>query len=274
MHALDSKGIGPRVSKSAVSPASETGRSRRRRSGAPGAGKMDPMPHPERATFRLPASALFIPVVLFFIATPLASASIWTVWLYLLPVYGLFYVLFTKTVADDQTITATIPLLRRRIAWADLDGFEFHGPRWAIAVTMDGKRIRLPMVRPRDLHRLAAVSGGRLALGEQAVEGVEAAASSDVATTMIGTDPTAGQAAAAEPTATVPDEAAPDVASGVDRTATATAAGTTDNASTEDATADTASNDSTHGPAPVAADGAAPAVAENVRPGGGTGRAE
>ncbi len=74
---------------------------------------------------------------------------------------------------------------RRQIAWADLDGFEFQGQRWAIAVTLDGRRIRLPMVRPRDLRRLAEVSGGRLYLGADAADAAEQAADESAATTML-----------------------------------------------------------------------------------------
>ena len=147
------------------------------------------MPAPDKAVFRLPVSALFIPIGLFVFATPLAAASVWTLPLYLLPVYGLFWVLITRTVADDRTIEAHLPLRTRRIPWADLDGFEFQGPRWAIAVTQEGKRIRLPMVRPRDLRRLAEVSGGRLYLGEDAAAQAEEAADASAATTSLKTGP-------------------------------------------------------------------------------------
>lgn len=157
------------------------------------------MSRPEQAVFRLPGSALFIPIGLFIVATPLAAASVWTLPLYLLPVYGLFYVLITRTVADDRTIAAHIPLRTRRIAWADLDGFEFQGPRWAIAVTHEGKRIRLPMVRPRDLRRLAQVSGGRLYLGEDAAEQAELAADESSGTTRLPAGPEAPGGVATDP---------------------------------------------------------------------------
>ena len=147
------------------------------------------MPAPDKAVFRLPTSALFIPIGLFVFATPLAAASVWTLPLYLLPLYGLFWVLITRTVADDRTIEAHLPLRTRRIPWADLDGFEFQGPRWAIAVTQEGRRIRLPMVRPRDLRRLAEVSGGRLYLGEDAAAQAEEAADASAATTSLKTGP-------------------------------------------------------------------------------------
>lgn len=120
---------------------------------------------PDRAVFRLPFSAVAFPVLLFIITTPLATTLPILHLLFVLPVLALVYVLWTRTVADAHTLKVYTLLGRRTIAWADLDGFEFRGPRWAIAVTLDGKRVRLPMIRPRDLPALAAVSGGRLSLG-------------------------------------------------------------------------------------------------------------
>ena len=37
---------------------------------------MDVMARPDRATFRLPAAALFLPVLLFLCATPLATGTV------------------------------------------------------------------------------------------------------------------------------------------------------------------------------------------------------
>jgi hypothetical protein len=123
----------------------------------------------DRAVFRLPGVALIIPFLLFVCVTPLANAGadFWLA-LYIFPVAGLAYILLTQTSADAQAIRTKGLLGGRRIAWADLDGLEFHGTRWAIAVGTGGRRVRLPMVRPRDLPRLAQVSGGRLLLGRDA----------------------------------------------------------------------------------------------------------
>lgn len=123
------------------------------------------MSRPDRAVFRLPAVSLLIPFLLFVCVTPLANAgaNFWLA-LYVLPLLGLLYVLLTRTVADAQLIRTTGLLGGRRIPWSELDGFEFRGQRWGVAVTLDGRRSRLPMVRPRDLPRLASMSGGRLLL--------------------------------------------------------------------------------------------------------------
>ncbi|RIJ77153.1 PH domain-containing protein [Nakamurella silvestris] len=118
-----------------------------------------------RAVFRLPWSALAIPLLVFMITTPLATALPILNLLFLLPLVALVYVLWTRTVVDAHHLTVYSLRGRRRLPWAELDGLEFRGPRWATAVTMSGDRFRLPMIRPRDLPRLAAVSGGRLLLG-------------------------------------------------------------------------------------------------------------
>lgn len=127
------------------------------------------MSRPDRAVFRLPLISALIPFLAFVCITPLANAGD-PAWLafYLFPLAGLAYILITRTIADPADIRAMGLRGVRRIAWSDLDGLEFHGPRWATAVALDGRRIRLPMVRPRDMYRLAAASGGRLLIGKDA----------------------------------------------------------------------------------------------------------
>jgi hypothetical protein len=125
---------------------------------------MGDMAKVDRAVFRLPVVALLIPVVLAIFATPLATVGGGWIWLYALPVLVGIYVVITRTVADPAGVRTSGITGRHRLAWADLDGLEFSGSRWAVAVAHDGRRLRLPMVRPRDLPRLAAVSGGSLRL--------------------------------------------------------------------------------------------------------------
>ena len=123
---------------------------------------------PQRATFRLPLPALFFPVLLFFCITPLAtSGGAWAV-LFAVPVVALAWVVVTRTKATPTTVTAYGLLGAKSMQWTELAGLELPDARWAIAVGLDGRRVRLPMVRPRDLPRLAAVSGGSLRLGTDA----------------------------------------------------------------------------------------------------------
>lgn len=134
------------------------------------------MSRSNRAVFRLPAVSLVIPFLLFICVTPLATvgATFWLA-LYVLPLLGLIYILCARTVADASLIRTTGLTGGHRILWADLDRFEFQGARWAVAVTTEERRIRLPMVRPRDLPQLAAVSGGRLFLSAKASAPTQAA---------------------------------------------------------------------------------------------------
>jgi Bacterial PH domain len=126
------------------------------------------MARPDRATFRLPLAALFFPVLLLFCITPLATAGgLW--WIaFIVPLLALVWVIVTRTTATRARVAAYGLLGARRMDWTEMDGLEFNQSRWAIAVALDGRRVRLPMVRPRDLPRLAAVSGGSLRLGPDA----------------------------------------------------------------------------------------------------------
>jgi len=129
---------------------------------------MDGMARSNRATFRLPAAALFVPVLLFVCITPLATAGgAWWV-LYIVPVIAFVWVLTTHTTATADRMTTYGLLGTRTMTWEELDQLELPDARWAIAVAQDGRRLRLPMVRPRDMPRLVAVSGGSLRLGDQA----------------------------------------------------------------------------------------------------------
>ena len=144
-----------------------------------------------KAVFRLPGVSFLIPFLFFIAVTPLANAGADVLLgLYLFPLVGLIYILITKTVADPNRIRTLGLLGGRTINWSELDGLEFHGPRWAIAVALDGRRIRLPMVRPRDLPRLASVSGGRLLLGKNAA----------LAEDLMPVGPARAETAAVEPT--------------------------------------------------------------------------
>jgi hypothetical protein len=123
---------------------------------------MEDMTKADRAVFRLPAVSLILPLVLTMFVTPLANVGGGWIWLYVLPVLVLGYVLLTRTVADGHGVRTSGIHGFHRMAWSEMDGLEFTASSWAIAVGHDGGRLRLPMVRPRDLPRLAAVSGGSL----------------------------------------------------------------------------------------------------------------
>lgn len=118
---------------------------------------------PRRAVFRMPLIAvILLPVLAAFCLGPIATAGAWFALFFLVPVLIGVAVLLTRTVVDDRAITVHGLRPARRLPWDELDRLEFSGPRWAVAVGHDGRRIRLPMVRPRDLPVVAAVSGGSL----------------------------------------------------------------------------------------------------------------
>jgi hypothetical protein len=76
------------------------------------------------------------------------------------------WVVITRTTATGTRLTTYGLLGRRRLNWTDLDRLEVRASRWVVAVGTDGRRLRLPMVRPHDLRQLIAVSGGSLKVGE------------------------------------------------------------------------------------------------------------
>jgi hypothetical protein len=126
---------------------------------------MDSMSRTDRAVFRLPAAALFVPVIALFLTIPLATlGGAWGL-LFVAPVIAVVWMVVTRTTATPERVTAYGLRGARRMAWADLDRLEVNSSRWVVAVGMDGRRLRLPMVRPSDLRRLVAASGGSLNLG-------------------------------------------------------------------------------------------------------------
>ena len=128
------------------------------------------MARSDRATFRLPAWALFLPIMLLFLITPLATvADGWGV-LFVVPLVALIWVVITRTTATGTRLTTFGLLGRRRMDWSDLDRLEVRDSRWVVAVGSDGRHLRLPMVRQHDLRRLIEVSGGSLTVGDATAE--------------------------------------------------------------------------------------------------------
>lgn len=122
---------------------------------------------PQRAVFRMPLIAVvLLPVLAAFCLGPIATVNVWWSLLFVVPVLIGVAVLLTRTEVDARAITVHGLRPIRRLPWDQLDRLEFSGPRWAVAVGLDERRIRLPMVRPRDLPVLAAVSGGSLTFTE------------------------------------------------------------------------------------------------------------
>jgi len=125
------------------------------------------MSRANRAVFRMPAASAAIPLVAVLCVTPLATVGGGWWALYAIPVIAAVYIVVTRTTADAAQLTAHSLLGAKRMTWSDMDGLELRDTRWTVAVGKDGRRLPLPMVRPRDLPRLAAASGGSLNLYPQ-----------------------------------------------------------------------------------------------------------
>ncbi|TQN41780.1 PH (Pleckstrin Homology) domain-containing protein [Blastococcus colisei] len=114
------------------------------------------------ARLRMNRTALF-PVGLLAVCTvPLAFAAAWTPILLLIPLMVALWVLRAGVDIADEGLTVRSTFGQRQVPWRDVAGIRVapRGDLWL--VTTSGTEIRLPVMRARDLPRLAALSGGRI----------------------------------------------------------------------------------------------------------------
>jgi hypothetical protein len=114
------------------------------------------------ARLRMSRTALLPVGFLFICAVPLAFAAPWTPVFLLVPVLVGLWVLRVGVDVGDDGLTVRSLAGRRRVPWAELAGIRVaeRGKLWL--VTTRGTQVRLPVLRARDLPRLAAVSDGRI----------------------------------------------------------------------------------------------------------------
>ena len=116
------------------------------------------------ATARLRMNRVaLLPVVLLVVCVlPLAFAAGWTLVFLLVPVLAVAYVLRTGVDVGDGGVTVRSLAGSRAVPWDDVAGIRVgeRGDLWL--VTVRGTELRLPVLRARDLPRMAAVSGGRI----------------------------------------------------------------------------------------------------------------
>jgi hypothetical protein len=108
-----------------------------------------------------------LPVVLLTVCMlPLATVSAWTLLLLIVPAAVAAWVVRTGLDVDDDGVTVRSTLGQRRVPWTALAGIRVapRGDLWL--VTTAGTEVRLPVLRARDLPRLAALSGGRIDVPE------------------------------------------------------------------------------------------------------------
>ena len=116
------------------------------------------------ATARLRMSRVALLPVLFLAVCvlPLAFAATWTLVFLLVPVPAGAWVLRAGVDVGDDGVTVRSLAAARHVPWSEVAGIRVaeRGDLWL--VTVRGTELRLPVLRARDLPRLAAVSGGRI----------------------------------------------------------------------------------------------------------------
>ena len=106
---------------------------------------------------------MLLPVVLFALCLlPVALLSTWALLVLLVPALLAAWVLRVGVTVGDDGIGVQSLVGRRVVGWAELAGIRVgqRGDLWL--VTTRGTEVRLPVLRARDLPRLAALSGGRI----------------------------------------------------------------------------------------------------------------
>jgi hypothetical protein len=114
------------------------------------------------ARLRMSRTALLPVAVLAVCAIPLAFAAPWTLVVLLIPAAVAAWVLRVGVDIGDDGITVRSLAGQRRVPWSELAGIRVAEDHRLWLVTTGGTEVRVPVMRARDLPRLAALSGGRI----------------------------------------------------------------------------------------------------------------
>jgi hypothetical protein len=115
------------------------------------------------ARLRLSRTALLPVLVLLICCVPVAAVEPpWTTLVLLVPLALAAWVLRVGVDIDDDGLAIQSLSGRREVPWAEVKGIRVgrRGDLWL--VTTQATEVRLPVLRPRDLPRLGALSGGRI----------------------------------------------------------------------------------------------------------------
>ena len=114
------------------------------------------------ARLRMNRTALIPVGLLALCVVPLAFAAPWTPVLLLLPLAVAVWVLRVGMDIAEDGLTVRWLAGERRVPWTELAGIRVapRGDLWL--VTTHGTEVRVPVMRARDLPRLAELSGGRI----------------------------------------------------------------------------------------------------------------
>jgi hypothetical protein len=114
------------------------------------------------ARLRMNRTALLPVAFLALCVVPLATVTTWTLALLLIPLAVALWVLRAGVDFAADGVTARSLVGRRNVPWADVAGIRVASGGELWLVTTGGTEVRLPVMRARDLPRLAALSGGRI----------------------------------------------------------------------------------------------------------------
>jgi hypothetical protein len=114
------------------------------------------------ARLRMSRTALLPVVVLAFCVLPLATATPWLLLLLVVPAALAAWVFRVGVDVAEDGITVRSLVGARTVPWSELAGIRVAGRGDLWLVTTADTQVRLPVLRARDLPRLAALSGGRI----------------------------------------------------------------------------------------------------------------
>ncbi|MBB5923202.1 hypothetical protein FHR81_004269 [Actinoalloteichus hoggarensis] len=196
----------------------------------------------QRELFRISPIALFGAAALAWCATPFAFGAPGLQLIYLLPIGLAWWVIRRRTTVDTTGIQVREVFGGTRVDWSQVRGLRLGKKSTVHVVREEGAEVRLPTVRPRDLPRLAALSGGRLpdlTAAEQAIAG------SDVESrTADSTDPTASDSSGSESDSPAPDSSQHDRPDSSPSDSSASDSSPSDSSATDFPTSDSSQPDS------------------------------
>lgn len=121
-------------------------------------------PAPARTRFG-PERIALLPVTVFLLGTlPLATSSVWLLWLLLVPLGCAAWVLRARVVAIPLGVEVCNGLAAHRVAWDDVEGFDVPRRGPVRLLRREGRPLLLTALPRRRLRQLLAV-GGRAAAG-------------------------------------------------------------------------------------------------------------
>jgi hypothetical protein len=108
---------------------------------------------------------MLLPVVLLALCLlPVALYTPWALLLLAVPALVALWVLRVGVTLGDDGVGVQSLLAGRHVPWGDVAGLRVDERSRLWLVTTRSTEIRLPVLRARDLPRLAALSGGRISV--------------------------------------------------------------------------------------------------------------